>query len=234
MLQYLQADLYRMRKERKLWLSFTILIVISLLTNIVSLGDLTTDNLAEGMGFWGQLAPLFFIAPANLFFAEDMTLRTINNSVVKSSSRLPLFAYKFVMAALVSMLYLLVPYVIYGLFASALGLTSVWGLIIVTFLNQLPLAICLAFLCQLIVLVIGKPSLSNIVFIMMALFLDSLLLVLFLQMNFPFIVPFLLFQNLQSLVGATLSWGLVQAIALAFAVIYAVLAYRVFNQKEFK
>ncbi|HFU4377008.1 TPA: hypothetical protein ACGO88_000720 [Streptococcus suis] len=89
-----KADWYRIRKERLSLVSLAILIVLSLILAYSSSQELTAVGAEDILSNWTNLLPLFFVAPAKIFFGEDFQFRTVNNSLVRTQNRLKIFTHK--------------------------------------------------------------------------------------------------------------------------------------------
>ena len=92
MIHYFKADLFKIQKEQRLTISLGILALLSFLSAFLLHGN--EDFTSSLIQLLSQFITLFFIVPANLFFGEDFTYRTINNIIIKQQTRKRVFFYK--------------------------------------------------------------------------------------------------------------------------------------------
>lgn len=137
MIHYLKADFYKIIKERKLTVSFGILILLSLLSAFLLKDNPTADNTSSLLQLLSQFITLFFIVPTNLFFGEDFTNRTINNIIIKKKQRHSLFCYKTLATILLNLSYVLIAYLLSSIFRVLLHGQLDGPLILKTFLIKL-------------------------------------------------------------------------------------------------
>lgn len=232
MIHYLKADFYKIIKERKLTVSFGILILLSLLSAFLLKDNPTADNTSSLLQLLSQFITLFFIVPTNLFFGEDFTNRTINNIIIKKKQRHSLFCYKTLATILLNLSYVLIAYLLSSIFRVLLHGQLDGPLILKTFLYQLPLLICISFIAILIFVGINRIGTAYLTYILLNLLLDNVSRLIFSNiLHLDISSDYFLFASLQKCNQITLVTITLSYIAL---LIYLIISFSIFNHKELK
>lgn len=232
MIHYLKADFYKIIKERKLTVSFGILILLSLLSAFLLKDNPTADNTSSLLQLLSQFITLFFIVPTNLFFGEDFTNRTINNIIIKKKQRHSLFCYKTLATILLNLSYVLIAYLLSSIFRVLLHGQLDGPLILKTFLYQLPLLICISFIAILIFVGINRIGTAYLTYILLNLLLDNVSRLIFSNiLHLDISSDYFLFASLQKCDQITLVTITLSYIAL---LIYLIISFSIFNHKELK
>lgn len=232
MIHYLKADFYKIIKERKLTVSFGILILLSLLSAFLLKDNPTADNTSSLLQLLSQFITLFFIVPTNLFFGEDFTNRTINNIIIKKKQRHSLFCYKTLATILLNLSYVLIAYLLSSIFRVLLHGQLDGPLILKTFLYQLPLLICISFIAILIFVGINRIGTAYLTYILLNLLLDNVnRLIISNILHLDISNDYFLFASLQKCNQITLVTITLSCIAL---LIYLIISFSIFNNKELK
>lgn len=232
MIHYLKADFYKIIKERKLTVSFGILILLSLLSAFLLKDNPTADNTSSLLQLLSQFITLFFIVPTNLFFGEDFTNRTINNIIIKKKQRHSLFCYKTLATILLNLSYVLIAYLLSSIFRVLLHGQLDGPLILKTFLYQLPLLICISFIAILIFVGINRIGTAYLTYILLNLLLDNVSRLIFSNiLHLDISSDYFLFASLQKCDQITLVTITLSYIAL---LIYLIISFSIFNNKELK
>lgn len=232
MIHYLKADFYKIIKERKLTVSFGILILLSLLSAFLLKDNPTADNTSSLLQLLSQFITLFFIVPTNLFFGEDFTNRTINNIIIKKKQRHSLFCYKTLATILLNLSYVLIAYLLSSIFRVLLHGQLDGPLILKTFLYQLPLLICISFIAILIFVGINRIGTAYLTYILLNLLLDNVSRLIFSNiLHLDISSDYFLFASLQKCDQITLVTITLSCIAL---LIYLIISFSIFNNKELK
>lgn len=231
-MNYLKADLYRILKEKRLLLSFSILTLLSLLASFLFKNSPSKEESITLIQLLTQFLPLFFLAPTNLIFGEDFHHRTINNLIVKKQERTSIFLYKILATLLLNLLYIVFSYGLACLFRVFLGgnldITEIWTI----FLHQLPLYICIILLASTLFIVCHKINQAYLTFILLALLFDNIIHLItenLLHISLP--EDILLFLSLQKM---NTTWNTNTFIACFFSLIYLAGSYYLFKKKELK
>lgn len=172
-MNYLKADLFKIVKERKLLLSLTILLLLSLLSTSLLSDDNAASYTTSFIQLMSQFLMLFFIVPANIFFGEDYSNRTINNVIIKQQSRSLIFYYKVCIALLFDLLYVLLAYTSGILWGTLLGKLVAVPLIFQIFLKQLPILVTIGLLSLLLFIALNKVTQSYLAYILITLLFDN-------------------------------------------------------------
>ncbi|MTB64560.1 ABC transporter permease [Streptococcus sp. zg-86] len=231
-MNYLKADLYRILKERKLILSLSILIALSLLSAFLLSSSPSKEDSYSLIQLLTQFLPLFFLAPTNLLFGEDFHHRTINNLIVKKQKRNAIFLYKILTNLVINLLYILFAYTLALLMRILLG-----GEVDITtsrsiFIHQLPLYICIILLSSTLFIAFKKINQSYLSFILIVLLFDNVLHLItnnLLHISIP--NDIFLFRALQNM---DTNWTASTIIACFFTIIYLISSYHLFKKKELK
>lgn len=230
-----QAELFRIKKEKHFLVSYLVL------TLLLGLGawmfrDNGSQELSLGiLSLMTTFLPLFFLAPAKVFFGEEFTLRTINNQLVRTAKRQSIFISRSIFTLAFSFGYVIYTYLMTGLVSLVLTGTFPLGLLVGNFINQVPFYLCLIALLIFLSNYLDKIYQVNTVYIILALMADQLLS--FLLGNFvqaSIYQPFLIFSQVSNVLGqSSLNWTPL-LIALVGTVFYMGFSSAIFQKKEFK
>lgn len=235
MLQYLKADLYRIRKEGLSSISALLLFAFSILFAYMYREDTSENGLVGALMAASTLIPLFFVTPGKIFFGEDLTNRTINNILIKSQNRFTVFAYKWLASLLLSLIYVIASYLVVSLAHYILSGSAYFELAAQYFLYQLPLYLVIASLCGIIFTFFDRIYQSYMAYILLAMLFDQLftLMTTMLWKTTAF-GPYMMFSSLGKVdvTGSFISKTILAAFA--FSVIYAVTSFVIFAKREFK
>lgn len=230
MIHYLKADIFKIYKEHRLTLSLGILAALSFLSVLLLLGsDSYTNSLLQLLT---QFITLFFIVPANLFFGEDFSNRTINNTLIKQQDRKTIFAYKVIATILFDLFYVLLSYCLSSTTGNLLGENIDFLFIFQSFFKQIPLFITISLLSILLFISLKKVNHAYLAFILTVLLFDNMTHLItsnLLHVNLP--SDFFLFLSLQK--GTAISHTSL-TISLIFIGLYIISSYLSFNHKDFK
>lgn len=230
MIHYLKADIFKIYKEHRLTLSLGILAALSFLSVLLLLGsDSYTNSLLQLLT---QFITLFFIVPANLFFGEDFSNRTINNTLIKQQDRKTIFAYKVIATILFDLFYVLLSYCLSSTTGNLLGENIDFLFIFQSFFKQIPLFITISLLSILLFISLKKVNHAYLAFILTVLLFDNMTHLItsnLLHVNLP--SDFFLFLSLQK--GTAISHTSL-TISLILISLYIISSYLLFSHKDFK
>ncbi|MGV3000367.1 ABC transporter permease [Streptococcus suis] len=230
MIHYFKADLFKIQKEQRLTISLGILALLSFLSAFLLHGN--EDFTSSLIQLLSQFITLFFIVPANLFFGEDFTYRTINHIIIKQQTRKGVFFYKVLATLVLDLAYILLAYLLSSSVGLLLGDRVDFAVIIQSFIVQTPLFICLSLLSILIFVKANKVNQAYLAFCLMSLLFDNITNLItsnLLHMRLP--TDYFLFLSLQQ--GEHIS-RLSMGVSFMATLIYLYLSYFIFSRKELK
>ncbi|MFM0778120.1 ABC transporter permease [Streptococcus suis] len=230
MIHYFKADLFKIQKEQRLTISLGILALLSFLSAFLLHGNEGfTSSLIQLLS---QFITLFFIVPANLFFGEDFTYRTINNIIIKQQTRKGVFFYKVLATLVLDLAYILLAYLLSSSVGLLLGDRVDFAVIIQSFIVQTPLFICISLLSILIFVKSNKVNQAYLTFSLISLLFDNISNLItsnLLHIKLP--TDYFLFLSLQQ--GEHIS-RLSMGVSFMATLIYLYLSYFIFSRKELK
>ncbi|HEL2384119.1 TPA: ABC transporter permease [Streptococcus suis] len=230
MIHYFKADLFKIQKEQRLTISLGILALLSFLSAFLLHGN--EDFTSSLIQLLSQFITLFFIVPANLFFGEDFTYRTINNIIIKQQTRKRVFFYKVLATLVLDLAYILLAYLLSSSVGLLLGDPVDFAVIIQSFFVQTPLFICISLLSILIFVKSNKVNQAYLAFSLISLLFDNISNLItsnLLHMKLP--TDYFLFLSLQQGEHITqLSMGA----SFMATILYLYLSYFIFSRKELK
>lgn len=230
MIHYFKADLFKIQKEQRLTISLGILALLSFLSAFLLHGN--EDFTSSLIQLLSQFITLFFIVPANLFFGEDFTYRTINNIIIKQQTRKRVFFYKVLATLVLDLAYILLAYLLSSSVGSLLGDRVDFAVIIQSFIVQTPLFICISLLSILIFVKSNKVNQAYLAFSLISLLFDNISNLItsnLLHMKLP--TDYFLFLSLQQ--GENIS-RLSMSVSFMATILYLYLSYVIFSKKELK
>ncbi|MFH6651105.1 ABC transporter permease [Streptococcus suis] len=230
MIHYFKADLFKIQKEQRLTISLGILALLSFLSAFLLHGN--EDFTSSLIQLLSQFITLFFIVPANLFFGEDFTYRTINNIIIKQQTRKRVFFYKVLATLVLDLAYILLAYLLSSSVGLLLGDRVDVAVIIQSFIVQTPLFICISLLSILIFVKSNKVNQAYLIFSLISLLFDNITNLItsnLLHIKLP--TDYFLFLSLQQ--GEHIS-RLSMGISFIATLIYFYLSYGIFSRKELK
>lgn len=230
MIHYFKADLFKIQKEQRLTISLGILALLSFLSAFLLHGN--EDFTSSLIQLLSQFITLFFIVPANLFFGEDFTYRTINNIIIKQQTRKRVFFYKVLATLVLDLAYILLAYLLSSSVGLLLGDPVDVAVIIQSFITQTPLFICISLLSILIFVKPNKVNQAYLAFSLMSLLFDNISNLItsnLLHMKLP--TDYFLFLSLQQ--GDHIS-RLSMGVSFMATILYLYLSYFIFSRKELK
>ncbi|MGQ7355902.1 ABC transporter permease [Streptococcus suis] len=230
MIHYFKADLFKIQKEQRLTISLGILALLSFLSAFLLHGN--EDFTSSLIQLLSQFITLFFIVPANLFFGEDFTYRTINNIIIKQQTRKRVFFYKVLATLVLDLAYILLAYLLSSSVGLLLGDRVDFAVIIQSFIAQTPLFICISLLSILIFVKSNKVNQAYLAFSLISLLFDNisnLIISNLLHMKLP--TDYFLFLSLQQ--GEHIS-RLSMGVSFMASMLYFYMSYVIFSKKEFK
>ncbi|HEM3684468.1 TPA: ABC transporter permease [Streptococcus suis] len=230
MIHYFKADLFKIQKEQRLTISLGILALLSFLSAFLLHGN--EDFTSSLIQLLSQFITLFFIVPANLFFGEDFTYRTINNIIIKQQTRKRVFFYKVLATLVLDLAYILLAYLLSSSVGLLLGDRVDFAVIIQSFIVQTPLFICISLLSILIFVKSNKVNQAYLAFSLISLLFDNIFNLItsnLLHMKLP--TDYFLFLSLQQ--GENVS-RLSMGVSFMATLIYLYLSYFIFSRKELK
>ncbi|HEM5325446.1 TPA: ABC transporter permease [Streptococcus suis] len=230
MIHYFKADLFKIQKEQRLTISLGILALLSFLSAFLLHGN--EDFTSSLIQLLSQFITLFFIVPANLFFGEDFTYRTINNIIIKQQTRKRVFFYKVLATLVLDLAYILLAYLLSSSVGLLLGDRVDFAVIIQSFIFQTPLFICISLLSILIFVKSNKVNQAYLAFNLISLLFDNISNLItsnLLHMKLP--TDYFLFLSLQQ--GENIS-RLSMSVSFMATLIYLYLSYFIFSRKELK
>ncbi len=174
MLNYLKADLYRIRREKRFLLPLAILAALCFLTTAFLKGEPEADSSISFVQMMGQLFPLFFLAAGNFFLGDDLQQRTINYPIIQLGNRLKLFVYKILAILITNSLLLVLAYLLFALFRTSLGGALDVGALLVIMGQQLVIYGCISLFFISLYLLFPKPGQAGLTFVILSIFWDSL------------------------------------------------------------
>ncbi|HFI0042411.1 TPA: ABC transporter permease [Streptococcus suis] len=230
MIHYFKADLFKIQKEQRLTISLGILALLSFLSAFLLHGN--EDFTSSLIQLLSQFITLFFIVPANLFFGEDFTYRTINHIIIKQQTRKRVFFYKVLATLVLDLSYILLAYLLSSSVGLLLGDRVDFAVIIQSFIVQIPLFICISLLSILIFVKSNKVNQAYLAFSLISLLFDNISNLItsnLLHMKLP--TDYFLFLSLQQ--GEHIS-RLSMGVSFMATLIYLYLSYFIFSRKELK
>ncbi|MFH0402169.1 ABC transporter permease [Streptococcus sp. A23] len=230
MIHYFKADLFKIQKEQRLTISLGILALLSFLSAFLLHGN--EDFTSSLIQLLSQFITLFFIVPANLFFGEDFTYRTINHIIIKQQTRKGVFFYKVLATFVLDLAYILLAYLLSSSVGLLLGNRVDVAVIIHSFIAQTPLFICISLLSILIFVKSNKVNQAYLIFSLISLLFDNITNLItsnLLRMRLP--TDYFLFLSLQQ--GEHIS-RLSMGVSFMATLIYLYLSYFIFSRKELK
>ncbi|ESV54294.1 ABC transporter permease [Streptococcus agalactiae LMG 14747] len=230
MVHYFKADLFKIQKEQRLTISLGILALLSFLSAFLLHGN--EDFTSSLIQLLSQFITLFFIVPTNLFFGEDFTYRTINNTIIKQQTRKRVFFYKVLATLVLDLAYILLAYLLSSSVGLLLGDRVDFTVIIQSFIVQTPLFICISLLSILIFVKSNKVNQAYLAFSLMSLLFDNITNLItsnLLHMKLP--THYFLFLSLQQ--GEHIS-RLSMGVSFMATILYLYLSYVIFSKKELK
>lgn len=230
MIHYLKADLYKVYKERKLTISLTILLLLSLFSAFLFHGNNSVDYSSTLIQLLSQFITLFFIVPTNIFFGEDFSHRTINNIMIKQQQRRKIFVYKVSATVSLNLIYVAFAYTSSSLFRVILGGEIDSSLIYGIFVHQLPLFLCISLLFILLFIMLSRVNQAYLAYILISLLFDNIVRligtnIVKLELSTEYFL-FLFLQNAEIISTLTLF------ISFIFSLVYFIFSYSIFNKKE--
>ncbi|HFI0647358.1 TPA: ABC transporter permease [Streptococcus suis] len=230
MIHYFKADLFKIQKEQRLTVSLGVLALLSFLSAFLLHGN--EDFTGSLIQLLSQFITLFFIVPANLFFGEDFTYRTINHIIIKQQTRKRVFFYKFLATLVLDLAYILLAYLLSSSVGLLLGDRVDFAVIIQSFIFQTPLFIYISLLSILIFVKSNKVNQAYLAFSLMSLLFDNITNLItsnLLHMTLP--TDYFLFLSLQQ--GDNIS-RLSMGVSFMATILYLYLSYFIFSRKELK
>lgn len=230
MIHYFKADLFKIQKEQRLTVSLGILALLSFLSAFLLHGN--EDFTSSLIQLLSQFITLFFIVPANLFFGEDFTYRTINHIIIKQQTRKRVFFYKVLATLVLDLAYILLAYLLSSSVGLLLGDRVDFAVIIQSFITQTPLFICISLLSILIFVKSNKVNQAYLAFSLISLLFDNITNLItsnLLHMKLP--TDYFLFLSHQK--GENIS-RLSMGVSFMATLIYLYLSYFIFSRKELK
>ncbi|HEM3459340.1 TPA: ABC transporter permease [Streptococcus suis] len=230
MIHYFKADLFKIQKEQRLTISLGILALLFFLSAFLLHGN--EDFTSSLIQLLSQFITLFFIVPANLFFGEDFTYRTINHIIIKQQTRKRVFFYKVLATLVLDLAYILLAYLLSSSVGLLLGDPVDVAVIIQSFITQTPLFICISLLSILIFVKSNKVNQAYLAFSLMSLLFDNISNLItsnLLHMKLP--TDYFLFLSLQQ--GDHIS-RLSMGVSFMATILYLYLSYFIFSRKELK
>ncbi|HFR3883002.1 ABC transporter permease [Streptococcus suis] len=230
MIHYFKADLFKIQKEQRLTVSLGVLALLSFLSAFLLHGN--EDFTSSLIQLLSQFITLFFIVPANLFFGEDFTYRTINNIIIKQQTRKGVFSYKVLATLVLDLAYILLAYLLSSSVGLLLGDPVDVAVIIHSFIVQTPLFICISLLSILIFVKSNKVNQAYLAFSLISLLFDNISNLItsnLLHMKLP--TDYFLFLSLQQ--GENIS-SLSMGVSFMATILYLYLSYFIFSRKELK
>ncbi|MCL4943260.1 ABC transporter permease [Streptococcus suis] len=230
MIHYFKADLFKIQKEQRLTISLGILALLSFLSAFLLHGN--EDFTSSLIQLLSQFITLFFIVPANIFFGEDFTYRTINNIIIKQQTRKRVFFYKVLATLVLDLAYILLAYLLSSSGGLLLSNRVDFAVIIQSLIAQTPLFICISLLSILIFVKSNKVNQAYLAFSLMSLLFDNISNLItsnLLHMKLP--TDYFLFLSLQQ--GDNIS-RLSMGVSFMATILYLYLSYFIFSRKELK
>ncbi|HFI0834975.1 TPA: ABC transporter permease [Streptococcus suis] len=230
MIHYFKADLFKIQKEQRLTVSLGVLALLSFLSAFLLHGN--EDFTSSLIQLLSQFITLFFIVPANLFFGEDFTYRTINNIIIKQQTRKRVFFYKVLATLVLDLSYILLAYLLSSSVGLLLGDRVDFAVIIQSFIVQTPLFICISLLSILIFVKSNKVNQAYLAFSLISLLFDNISNLItsnLLHMKLP--TDYFLFLSLQQ--GENIS-RISMCVSFMATILYLYLSYFIFSRKELK
>lgn len=230
MIHYFKADLFKIQKEQRLTVSLGVLTLLSFLSAFLLHGN--EDFTGSLIQLLSQFITLFFIVPANLFFGEDFTYRTINNIIIKQKTRKRVFFYKVLATLVLDLAYILLAYLLSSSVGLLLGDRVDFAVIIQSFIVQTPLFICISLLSILIFVKSNKVNQAYLIFSLISLLFDNITNLItnnLLHIKLP--TDYFLFLSLQQ--GENIS-RLSMGVSFIAILLYLYLSYFIFSRKELK
>ncbi|HFI0255934.1 TPA: hypothetical protein ACGOVD_000576 [Streptococcus suis] len=230
-----KADWYRIRKEKLCLVSLGILVMLSLILAYSSSKDLEVTGAQDILSNWANLLPLFFVAPAKIFFGEDFQFRTVNNSLVRTQNRLKIFTHKWLSSVGLCVFYVLFAYMLTGFARQMMNGAADYGVLLEGFVYQLPFYIVIASFCTILFVVFPKIYQSYMVYILIAFLFDQLFMMATgILLKTDFFADFMMFSQLSVAAGTKNLLSLPSILAFVFSVVYVSCGALLFSKKELK
>ncbi|HFI0448398.1 TPA: hypothetical protein ACGOY6_000601 [Streptococcus suis] len=230
-----KADWYRIRKEKLCLVSLGILVMLSLILAYSSSKDLEVTGAQDILSNWANLLPLFFVAPAKIFFGEDFQFRTVNNSLVRTQNRLKIFTHKWLSSVGLCVFYVLFAYMLTGFARQMMNGAADYGVLLEGFVYQLPFYIVIASFCTILFVVFPKIYQAYMVYILIAFLFDQLFMMATgILLKTDFFADFMMFSQLSVAAGTKNLLSLPSILAFVFSVVYVSCGALLFSKKELK
>ncbi|HFI0237312.1 TPA: hypothetical protein ACGOVN_001111 [Streptococcus suis] len=230
-----KADWYRIRKEKLCLVSLGIVVMLSLILAYSSSKDLEVTGAQDILSNWTNLLPLFFVAPAKIFFGEDFQFRTVNNSLVRTQNRLKIFTHKWLSSVGLCVFYVLFAYMLTGFARQMMNGAADYGVLLEGFVYQLPFYIVIASFCTILFVVFPKIYQSYMVYILIAFLFDQLFMMATgILLKTDFFADFMMFSQLSVAAGTKNLLSLPSILAFVFSVVYVSCGALLFSKKELK
>ncbi|MBL6538930.1 hypothetical protein JNG37_09305 [Streptococcus suis] len=230
-----KADWYRIRKEKLCLVSLGIVVMLSLILAYSSSKDLEATGAQDFLSNWTNLLPLFFVAPAKIFFGEDFQFRTVNNSLVRTQNRLKIFTHKWLSSVGLCVFYVLFAYMLTGFARQMMNGAADYGVLLEGFVYQLPFYIVIASFCTILFVVFPKIYQAYMVYILIAFLFDQLFMMATgILLKTDFFADFMMFSQLSVAAGTKNLLSLPSILAFVFSVVYVSCGALLFSKKELK
>ncbi|HFI0235788.1 TPA: hypothetical protein ACGOVC_001392 [Streptococcus suis] len=231
----MKADWYRIRKEKLCLVSLGIVVMLSLILAYSSSKDLEASGAQDILSNWTNLLPLFFVAPAKIFFGEDFQFRTVNNSLVRTQNRLKIFTHKWLSSVGLCVFYVLFAYMLTGFARQMMNGAADYGVLLEGFVYQLPFYIVIASFCTILFVVFPKIYQAYMVYILIAFLFDQLFMMATgILLKTDFFADFMMFSQLSVAAGTKNLLSLPSILAFVFSVVYVSCGALLFSKKELK
>ncbi|MCK4028386.1 hypothetical protein HCC70_08565 [Streptococcus suis] len=230
-----KADWYRIRKEKLCLVSLGIVVMLSLILAYSSSKDLEVTGAQDILSNWTNLLPLFFVAPAKIFFGEDFQFRTVNNSLVRTQNRLKILTHKWLSSVGLCVFYVLFAYMLTGFARQMMNGAADYGVLLEGFVYQLPFYIVIASFCTILFVVFPKIYQVYMVYILIAFLFDQLFMMATgILLKTDFFADFMMFSQLSVAAGTKNLLSLPSILAFVFSVVYVSCGALLFSKKELK
>lgn len=235
MFHKVKSDFYRIWKERTLIFPVSLVILLGVLFAYLMRETDGQGGITIILSSVAGFIPLFFSSACNLVWGEEFTNRTINDAIIKSSSRFSVYFYKLFETLSLCFAYTLLLFftvIVCRIFLN--GQVEV-GESFDLLIKQLPFHLCFSLLCLFIFQYVDKIYQAYLIYTMIVLMFDNLVsyVTTSLLANDVF-SHFFLFNQVKLITNQTEFFTPSSLIALIFSVVYLLSSYLLFSSREFK
>ncbi|SKA12901.1 hypothetical protein SAMN02745116_02510 [Pilibacter termitis] len=236
----LKADIYRIYKGKLGVISLIFLALIGVFFTLISKEKNAFEALKGVLQFGNTLLPIFLTNIFMIVWGNEFTYRTINNVLVTGKKRASIFTVKYLLALMLTVVFALV-------FMTSASIAIYFKVgsfqvidVLKIFAVQLPIYFAITSFGVLIFILIPTTYVAVAVFVSLAMIGDNFISTLISSYlsNWEKLIDTLFFKNLQIVVNLKEIPEETLRIIITSGIIYGIIgfiiAYSLFNTKEFK